>query len=114
MDSLMNNAECRQYFNDHYVVRHLTVYESKNYKQLENPGAEAMLKKYNGDNQGIPYWLIFDAQGNLLADSQSEAGKNTGCPATKEEVAYFLKVLRKTSPLKDDALAVIERNFLKQ
>jgi len=114
MDTLMNNAGCKKYFDDHYVIRHLTVHESDKYKHLENPGAVEMKKKYNGDNQGIPYWLIFDAQGKLLADSQRAPGENTGCPATKEEVAYFLEVLRKTSPLKDDALAVIEKNFLKQ
>lgn len=113
MDSIMNNQACRKFFDDHYVVRHLVVFESDKYKKLENPGALDLLKKYNAEKQGIPFWLIYDPQGNLLADSQSKPGENTGCPATREEVDHFLKVLQKTSPLNKDQLAVIEKNFLK-
>jgi hypothetical protein len=71
---------------------------------------------------GIPFWLIFDAKGNLLADCQTRPdgaalatkGENTGCPATKEEVAHFIKVLKKTSSLNADQLAVVEKNFIKK
>ncbi len=113
MDTLMNNKACKKFFDDHYVVRHLVVFESDSKKKLENPGAEDLLKKYKAEKQGIPFWLIYDPNGNLLADSQSKPGENTGCPATREEVDYFLKVLKKTSPLTNDQLAVIEKNFLK-
>jgi|RhiMetdeSRZDD1v2_1073273.scaffolds.fasta_scaffold03306_17 thiol-disulfide isomerase/thioredoxin len=122
MDSLMNSAECRKFFADNYVVEHLTVMESKDNKNLENAGGEEVLKKYNGEKQGIPFWLVFDAKGNLLADCQMRPdgagldtrGENTGCPATKEEVAHFIKVLKKTSSLKADQLAVIEKKFIKE
>jgi thioredoxin-related protein len=113
MDSIMNNRACKKFFNDHYVVRHLVVFESQQYKDHENPGALELLQKYKAEKQGIPFWLIYDAKGNLLADSQSKPGENTGCPATREEVDHFLKVLQKTSPLNKDQLAVIEKNFLK-
>jgi hypothetical protein len=80
------------------------------------------MKKYNGEGQGIPFWLVFDAKGNLLADCQvrpegaalTTKGQNTGCPATKEEVAYFIKVLKKTSSLNATQLAVVEKNFVKK
>jgi thioredoxin-related protein len=113
MDSLMNKQDCRKFFDDNYVIRHLVVFESKDKKNLENPGALDLLKKYQAENQGIPFWLIYDAQGNLLADSQVKPGENTGCPATREEVDYFLSVLQKTSQIGKDGLAVIEKNFLK-
>jgi thioredoxin-related protein len=113
MDSIMNNQACKKFFDDNYVVRHLVVFESQKYKDQENPGALELLKQYKAEKQGIPFWLIYDAKGNLLADSQSKPGENTGCPATREEVDHFLKVLQKTSPLKKDQLAVIEKNFLK-
>jgi thioredoxin-related protein len=29
MDSAMDNPACRKFFNDHYVIRHLTVMEAK-------------------------------------------------------------------------------------
>jgi thioredoxin-related protein len=113
MDSLMTNQYCKKFFDDHYVVRHLVVLESDGKKALENPGAVELLQKYKAEKQGIPFWLIYDPKGNLLADSQSSPGVNTGCPATREEVDHFLKVLQKTSPLTKDQLAVIEKNFLK-
>lgn len=113
MDSLMNNADCKKLFNDQFVVRHLTVKESKDKKYLENPGADALLAKYHGENKGIPFWLIFDANGKLVADCLMDSGENTGCPATKEEVAHFIKVLKQTTSLNDGQLAVIESNFIK-
>lgn len=113
MDTLMNNKDCKKFFDDNYVVRHLVVYETQKYKDKENPGATELLKKHGGENTGIPFWLIYDSKGNLLADSQSKPGNNTGCPATREEVDYFLQVLAKTSRLSKDDLAVVEKNFLK-
>ena len=122
MDSILNSAACKKLFNDNYVIEHLTVMESKTKLSLENPGAQDVLKKYNGEGQGIPFWLIFDAKGNLLGDclmrpegaDLTTKGENTGCPATKEEVAHFLKVLKKTAALNAAQLAVVEKSFLKK
>ena len=118
MDTAMNDNSVKKFFTDNYVIRHLVVYESKGKENLENPGALDLLKKYKGDKQGIPYWLIFDKNGKLLADSKLrpedgglETGDNTGCPASEKEVAHFIKVLKQTSPLKDAALSVIEKRF---
>jgi hypothetical protein len=77
--------------------------------------------KYNGDNQGIPFWLIFDKNGNLLADSQMRPagssidarGVNVGCPASEKEVAEFTDILKKTSRLKKSELETIARRFRK-
>lgn len=121
MDSLMNKPACKKFFDDNYVIRHLVVFESKDKKALENPGALDMLTKYHGEKSGIPFWLIFDGNGQLLADSRigsddagpDAAGDNTGCPATKEEVAYFIKVLRKTASLHKDQLTTIGDTFRK-
>ena len=118
MDSSLNNSSCKNLFNDNYVIKHLVVYESKDKKSLENPGALELLKKYKGDEQGIPYWIVFDQSGNYLADSQIRPennfevrSKNTGCPASKEEVAHFITVLEKTSPLSKAELNTIETVF---
>lgn len=120
MDTAMNDKSVKKYFDDNYVIRHMVVYESKEKSQLENPGAIELLKKYNGNDEGIPYWLIFDHKGNLLADSKMRSegstvgimeGQNSGCPASKEEVDYFITVLRKTTSLNSEQLAVIEKRF---
>jgi thioredoxin-related protein len=122
MDSLMNNAACKKMFDDNFVVRHLVVMESDKNKSLENPGGKELMEKYHGKDKGIPFWLIFDAKGKLVADCMmrpanvglDQPGENTGCPATKEEVAHFVKVLKQTTSLKADQLAVIEQSFTKK
>jgi hypothetical protein len=49
--------------------------------------------------------------------AKDKAGKeimaNTGCPASPEEVDYFVKLLRKNTSLKDPELAVIAKKFAK-
>ena len=119
MDNAMNDGEMKPFFNNNYVIVHLTVDESKDKKNLENPGANELLQKYHGENQGIPYWFILNSRGNFLADSRKPDDKtpgklrSVGCPAEKDEVGYFVNVLKKTSSLNDDQLALIQQRFLK-
>ena len=117
----MNDKTVKDFFNNNYVITHLTVYESKDKRNLENPGALEFLTKYKGNDLGIPYWIILDKSGNWLADSQRRPdgsdfnikGENVGCPASREEVNHFLKVLGKTSTLNTGQLSVIEKRFLR-
>ncbi len=118
MDKSMNDAAVKKFFDDNYVIRHLVVDEAKDKKNLENPGATEIRAKYNGDGQGIPFWLVFDKDGKLLADSKMrkedegpEKGDNSGCPASEKEVAYFINVLKKTSSLDADQLEIIRKRF---
>lgn len=120
MDAAMNEPEMKKYFDDNFVIRHLVVMEPEAKKNLENPGGAEMMKKYYGDKSGIPYWLVFDANGNLLADSKMRAegdgpekGNNVGCPASEEEVAYFIGILKKTTNLKEAELTLISQRFRK-
>ena len=112
MDTLMNDAEIKEYFDDNFVVEHLVVKEAKDKKDLENPGGLEMLTKYNGHTAGIPFWVVLDKNGNLLMDSFMEPGKNTGCPARQNEVDYWIKVLGKTSKISADGLDKIAEKFL--
>jgi thioredoxin-related protein len=118
MDTAIYSKECAKLFNDHYVIVHLTVKESEANRKMENPGGEELLAKYHGDTGGIPYWVILDKNGNVLADSRmpdatkpGSAGSNIGCPVKKEEVDYFMGLLKKTSSLKAEELAVIKKRF---
>lgn len=121
MDSSLNDKSIRDFFNKSYIIKHLTVYEAKDKKNLENAGAVEFLSKYNGNDLGIPYWIIMDKTGNWLADSQMRPegsdftvkGENVGCPASREEVNHFLKVLAKTSTLNESQLSLIEKRFLR-
>ncbi|HVG15940.1 MAG TPA: hypothetical protein VM935_13295, partial [Chitinophagaceae bacterium] len=78
---------------------------------LENPGALEFLTKHGGADQGIPYWFVLDKGGNILADSKYKPDANSGCPATEEEIAHFISVLKKTSSLNEEQLKVIETRF---
>lgn len=119
MDASMNDKACSKFFDDNFVIRHLVVYEPKGKENLENPGALEMLIRYKGADHGIPFWLVFDKEGNRLADSKmpppaatpNGEAQNTGCPASKEEVEYFIKVLKKTAALNDDELEIIRKRF---
>lgn len=117
MDASINNADCKKMFDDNYVIVHLTVHETDAKKKEENPGADDMLKKYNAFDEGIPFWLLYDKDGKLLANSfiQDANGKmsNIGCPASEKEVAAFVKILQATSLLSDKELDIIAAVFRK-
>ncbi len=116
MDLVMNDPSCKKFFEDNFVIRHLAVQESKEKKALENPGAAEMMASYGGGNSGIPYFLVFDAGGNLLADSKMRtakdpAGHNMGCPSIEEEINAFSDLLKKTTQLKHTQITVIAARF---
>ncbi len=116
MDTSLNDASVKKFFDDNFVIRHLVVFESKGKENLENPGALEMLTKHDGKDEGIPFWLIFDKDEKFLFDSRmpvngTEKLANTGCPASKEEVEYFVGVLKKTTDLKEDQIEKIRTRF---
>ncbi len=118
MDKSMNDESCKQFFDDNFVIRHLVVNEAGDKRNLEHPGGNDLKTKYNGAGQGIPYWLIVDKNGKLLFDSKirkegdgPEKGENSGCPATVNEVNYFIDVLKKTTTLNKEQLEIIRKRF---
>ena len=120
MDTSLNDPTVKKYFDNNFIIRHLVVFESKGKENLENPGAEEMLSMYNGKEEGIPFWLIFGKDEKFLADSRMKANvngveklQNTGCPASKEEVNYFIDVLKKTTSLTESELEKIKTRFRK-
>ena len=121
MEASLEDPACKKMFDDNYVITYLDVMENKGKENLENPGSLNLLKQYKGEKAGLPFWLVLDAHGKVLADSQirpagagpDAPGSNTGCPAEPNEVAYFTSVLKATSRLTASQLSVIEQRFLK-
>lgn len=113
LEKALDEPEIKPLFQKNYVIRWLTVYESENKKALENPGAEDLMKQYKGNDQGIPYFMVFDAKGKMVADSQKSPGENIGCPAEPDEIAYFVGVLRKTGQFTDGELQRVAERFKK-
>jgi thioredoxin-related protein len=113
MDASLSDTSVKNYFDKNYVITHLTILESDDKKKMENPGAQELNRKWGGDNQGLPFWVVLDKEGNLLADSQIEPGKNVGCPASEPEVNHFIGVLRKTSVITDEQVIAVKKRFRK-
>ena len=113
MDSSLHDKTVEPLIDKNFETVHLTVYEFAGKRQLENPGALELLTKHGGADHGLPYWLVFNKDGKLLADSQYKPGENVGCPASEPEVAHFINVLKKTTSLKEEDLEVIRKRFRK-
>ncbi|HEY6955630.1 MAG TPA: thioredoxin family protein [Flavisolibacter sp.] len=111
MDASLNDPSVKPFFDKNFVITHLTIDEVKNKKQLENPGAEELNKKWGGAEEGIPFWVILDKDGALLATSNDPLGENVGCPATAKEVQYFVQVLKKTTSINSQQLAAVIKRF---
>jgi thiol-disulfide isomerase/thioredoxin len=118
-DASVTDSACNGFFDRSYVIRHLTILESEKNKPLENPGAIDLFNDNGGKGGGIPYFLIFDKSGKLLANSKmkitvpAEKEANIGCPASAEEVTAFIAILKKTSKITDKEIAAITERFLK-
>ena len=120
MEASLNDPLCKKMFDDNYVTAYLDVMEHTGKENLENAGSLDVLKKYDGDKSGLPFWLILDAKGTVLANSEMKpdgatAAKpedNVGCPASEKEVAYFTSVLKATSNLTVGDLDIIHKRFL--
>ena len=112
MEKNMESDACKKMFDDNFVTVQLTVQESPKNKSLENPGADALLETYKGTKAGLPFWVILDANGKVLADSFNAKGENLGCPSSADEVAEFKSKLKKTTKLNEGQLATIADTFV--
>ncbi|RYZ57894.1 MAG: thioredoxin family protein [Chitinophagaceae bacterium] len=111
MDASLADKTIQPLIAKNYEIAHLTVYESQNKKYLENKGALEFLQENGGAEKGLPFWYVLNSEGKVLASSEISQGNNSGCPATEEEVAYFLSVLKKTARLTDAELETIRVRF---
>jgi thioredoxin-related protein len=99
LDAMLESPEVGKLFQDNYVIEHMTIQESKDKVQLENPGAQEMVDNAGGKGSGVPVYIFFDSAGNRLATSMAmPGGKNIGHPATPEEIKAFEGLLEKTAP----------------
>lgn len=120
MDASLNDPICKKMFDDNYVIAHLDVMEQPAKANLENPGSMDVMKKLGGEKSGLPFWLVLDPKGNVLANSlmpkdgaaTATPEDNVGCPASDKEVAFFDGILKKTSNLKAEDIAIIHKRFL--
>jgi thioredoxin-related protein len=117
-EASVNDPSCRNFFEDNFVIRYLDILERGDKKSIENPGAIDIFNKNGGEGGGIPYFLIYDKNKNLISDSKMKMPgdgpekpmQNIGCPASEEEAAAFIKILSKAEKISDaEKIAITER-----
>jgi thioredoxin-related protein len=113
-DKFLADPAMGKLMNDNFVIVHMVVQESDKNKALENEGGDAMLKEWGGEGSGIPYLVVLDDKGKMLANSmelKADGTKvgNTGYPAADHEIAWFIKMLKTVPSMKDAQRAQIQK-----
>ena len=96
MEKNMDDPIVKPYFDSNYVKTFITVQERAEKKNLETPGGAEINEKLGGKDQGLPFWVILDANGEVLEDSRVN-GENIGGPASEDEVGNLIAKLETTS-----------------
>jgi thiol-disulfide isomerase/thioredoxin len=113
LDAFLDRDDIKPVFEKYFVPVKLVVQENEKNKALENPGAEALLRKLGGPD-GLPYFAFLDAQGAFIVNSKRPSalggdGENIGYPGQPGEIDWFLQMLKKAAPkISENDLKTIE------
>lgn len=107
LDAFLVRADVKPVFEKYFVPVKLDVQEHDNQKNLENPGADALLKNVGGAEEGLPFSAFLDAQGSLIVNSKHD-GQNIGFPGEPGEIDWFIQMMKKAAPAMsaEDAAAI--------
>jgi len=107
LDAFLERPDVKPVFEKYSIPVKLVVQESDKNKELENQGADALLKNFGGP-AGLPYSAFLDAKGALVVNSKRH-GENIGYPAQPEEIGHFLQMMKQAAPkMSEDDLKSIE------
>ena len=112
LDSVLVSPELKNIINSYFIVTHIDVKErEEKIELLENPGGDKMLKQFGGDSSGLPFVVFIRANRKKIADSNvMPENQNIGYPGAKEEIAAFIKLLKKSAPrMTKKQLAVVAK-----
>ncbi|MCX6121064.1 MAG: thioredoxin family protein [Ignavibacteriales bacterium] len=100
LEAALNDPEIKTLIDKNYVVVMLDVQERGDKIQThENPGGQKLLSDFGGNNAGLPFVVFLNRKGKMIANSNVMPKKqNIGYPGSKEEIATFTKLLKKTAP----------------
>jgi thioredoxin-related protein len=110
LEKAIASPELSGIFKNNWIVTYLDVMErGGKIDSLENPGGKEIMKKYGGENAGLPFCAFIDKSGKLIGNSNIMPDKtNIGYPGSKEEIALFVDLLKRTSKkLSEDHKAAI-------
>ncbi len=99
LEKAIASPELKDIFKDNWVVTYLDVMErGGKIDSLENPGGKEIMKKYGGENAGLPFCAFVDKSGKLIANSNVMPDKtNIGYPGAPDEIVRFTDLLKKSS-----------------
>ena len=115
LDAFLDRPDIKPVFDKYFIPVKLVVQENEKNKALENPGAEAVMKRLGGP-AGLPYSAFLDKDGKLLVNSMrpsgSGAGENIGFPSQAQEVDWFVAMMKKAAPrMAKDDLKMLEASL---
>jgi hypothetical protein len=112
-DAFLEEPSVKPIFEKYFVPVKVVAQENQRNKELENPGAEALLKRLGGP-EGLPFLAFLDAKGALIVNSKPVADQgvslgNIGHPVAPEEIDWFVAMMKKAAPaMAAEDLKVIE------
>jgi thioredoxin-related protein len=113
MDASINDSACKDYFYKNFAISVIDVFEYGEKTALNNPGGDSLYEKYGGNN-GLPFWIIFDENGNALATANlSKTGESIACPNEEDDVNAFVNVLKKYTPITPEEAKAVHDRFVK-
>ena len=74
---------------------------------MNNPGGDALMEAYGGQDEGLPYYAALDENGKLVADSRvvrpgkdgkPEPPTNMAFPLEATDIQHFLDMLHAANP----------------
>ncbi len=107
LDAFLERPDIKPVFEKYFVPVKLVVQENDKNKELENAGADDLLKKLGGPS-GLPYSAFLDAAGVLIINSKRD-GQNIGYPGAPQEIDWFVHMMKQAAPkMTPDDLNTIE------
>lgn len=106
LDTFFNVPQTKTIFDKYFVIVHLSVFEEAGeHPKANTPGSEKVIAKYGGVSSigevSLPYMVILNPDGKDIIDGHRPvAGKkeNIGFPAEKEDIQWFLQMLKTGAP----------------
>ncbi len=84
------------------MIVHIDVLERGEKAALMNAGGEEYMKELKGESAGLPFYAFVDSKGKMIANAlqmkKGETKGNIGHPVSEEEVANFMKIVKKSAP----------------
>lgn len=99
LESAFNDTTIKPLIDNNYIIAMLDVKERGDKIQThENPCGQKFLSDFGGNNAGLPFIVFLNGKGKMIANSNVMPKKqNIGYPGTREEIAAFVNLLKKTA-----------------